>query len=232
MRTNGGAGQKKVVKRKVAKKKGAKKKATKNKFAKKKAAKKWLVHKGVTLDSSEIPIIATVGPSIYNPIKSNRIDRLEKLLDTGVSVFRINFSHVSRQREKRIDNNYEEWVKIYSYDDVKRIIKKIRGIEEKKKIPIPIMMDLKGPEIRVKEVFENGKIKDNITVKDGDIIYIWQQTEVSKLPKKNFKKLAIVTFEGNFPHEARSGKLIRVDDGRVELRITMSNEIVTTNVIT
>lgn len=84
-------------------------------------------------------IICTIGPA------SQDEKVLRKLMLAGMNVARLNFSHGTHEEHKgKIDT-----------------IKKLR---EELGLPIPIMLDTKGPEYRV-GVFENGKI----TLKDGDI---------------------------------------------------------------
>ena len=195
----------------------------------------WSVFKGVNLDTSKIPIIATIGPTVYDPQRG--IDMLKQLVDAGVSVFRINFSHVSPQGEMSKGNNGEIRIKKYSHENIRKVISRIREIEgeEEVPVPIPIMMDLKGPEIRVKEVYEKGsKVEDGIfSVNSGDIIHIWQESRRSEPPIDNSVKLVIITFEGSFIQDAHPGNLIRIDEGRVELRIKGRNHnIVVTEVET
>ncbi|HET7819056.1 MAG TPA: pyruvate kinase [Bacteroidia bacterium] len=85
-------------------------------------------------------IIATVGPASA----PERI--LKKMIQGGVDIFRINFSHGS-------------------YDDVKKIISSIRHLNKELNTSIGILADLQGPKIRI------GKVKDNsIFLKKGSII--------------------------------------------------------------
>jgi pyruvate kinase len=81
-------------------------------------------------------IIATLGPSSDDP------KIMEKLIDAGVNVFRINFSHAT-ETEK-----------------VARI-KYLRAIEKKRKRPVTILQDLQGPKIRV------GTIDGSIDLVEG-----------------------------------------------------------------
>jgi pyruvate kinase len=83
-------------------------------------------------------IICTLGPA------SESEDVLSELIDAGMNVARLNFSH----------GTHEEHAKKIA------TVKKVR---DKKKVPLPIMLDTKGPEFRIK-TFENGKI----FLKDGD----------------------------------------------------------------
>lgn len=83
-------------------------------------------------------IICTLGPASDNELV------LSDLVDAGMNVARLNFSHGTHE---------EHAAKI-------AMIKKLR---ERKKVPLPILLDTKGPEFRIK-TFEDGKI----TLKDGD----------------------------------------------------------------
>lgn len=82
-------------------------------------------------------IIATLGPSSDDP------KIMEKLIDSGVNVFRINFSHATQEEKEHR-------------------IKTLRKIEKKRKRPIAILQDLQGPKIRV------GVIPEGIELKAGE----------------------------------------------------------------
>lgn len=78
-------------------------------------------------------IICTIGPASANE------ETLEQMCLAGMNVARLNFSHGSHEEHKgKID-----------------IIKKVR---EKLNLPIPIMLDTKGPEYRIK-TFQNGSVE-------------------------------------------------------------------------
>ena len=76
-------------------------------------------------------IVATIGPS------SNSPSVLEKLIISGMSVARLNFSHGNRQQHAKI-------------------IKLIRKLSAQIGVPIAILQDLSGPKIRVGKVPESG----------------------------------------------------------------------------
>ncbi len=84
-------------------------------------------------------IICTLGPA------SDSEEILADLIDAGMNVARLNFSHGTHE---------EHAIKIA----------KIKKVREAKKAPLPIMLDTKGPEFRIK-TFANSKI----TLKAGDI---------------------------------------------------------------
>lgn len=87
-------------------------------------------------------IICTIGPASDNP------QVLADLMDAGMNVARLNFSH----------ENYESH---------SRRIKLIRKIANEKNLNIAIMLDTKGPEIRT------GDFKDNLQYfKKGDFVTI------------------------------------------------------------
>ncbi|MFV0255800.1 MAG: pyruvate kinase [Erysipelotrichaceae bacterium] len=87
-------------------------------------------------------IVCTIGPASEAP------EMLEKLMDAGMNVARLNFSHGDHQEHgARIEN--------------------IRNIEKTKGKAIGIMLDTKGPEIRC-GIIENDEIK----VQVGDVIKV------------------------------------------------------------
>lgn len=74
-------------------------------------------------------IVATLGPS--------SLDKIPELIDHGVNVFRLNFSHGTQEEHAET-------------------VKKIRAISDEKNIPVGILADLQGPKIRVGLVKEPG----------------------------------------------------------------------------
>ncbi|GGX06997.1 pyruvate kinase [Aquimarina muelleri] len=84
-------------------------------------------------------IVATLGPATSN------IEILKKMLDAGVNVFRINFSHAD-------------------YEDVKERVQNIRKLSKDHGYNAAILGDLQGPKLRV------GVMKGDIIVNDGDTI--------------------------------------------------------------
>lgn len=88
------------------------------------------------MDFNKTKIVATVGPACSTQ------SQLISLVRAGVNVFRINFSHGSRN------------------DHLQRI-KAIRAINKELDIPITILQDLQGPKIRIGDV-DNGEITLNV----------------------------------------------------------------------
>ena len=83
-------------------------------------------------------IICTLGPA------SDSEEILSKMIDAGMNVARLNFSH----------GTHEEHAKKIAL---------IKSVREKKKVPLPIILDTKGPEFRIK-TFAKGKVN----LKEGD----------------------------------------------------------------
>ncbi len=84
-------------------------------------------------------IVATLGPA------TSKKSVLKDMLDAGVNVFRINFSHAN-------------------YEDVKERVEMIRELNEEFGYTAAILADLQGPKLRV------GIMKEEVVVNPGDII--------------------------------------------------------------
>lgn len=127
-------------------------------------------------------IICTIGPS------SNTKEMIEKMREKGMDIARLNFSHGT-------------------HEDHLKIINIIKEINETLEIPIGIMLDTKGPEIRI------GKFKEPITLKDNDKILLttkeieWCDDKCIQVSYKNISKIL------------DKGSLIYIADGTVELRV-------------
>jgi pyruvate kinase len=78
-------------------------------------------------------IVATLGPSSYNP------EVLARMIDAGVNVVRLNFSHGTAADHIKIANL-------------------VRELAQERRRPIGVLCDLQGPKIRI-ATFEQGKIQ-------------------------------------------------------------------------
>ncbi|MBC9794482.1 pyruvate kinase [Sinomicrobium weinanense] len=85
-------------------------------------------------------IVATLGPA------TSKKEVLKEMMDAGVDVFRINFSHAD-------------------YDDVKERIGMIRALNEELGYNTSILGDLQGPKLRV------GVMAEDVVVNKGDEIF-------------------------------------------------------------
>ncbi len=84
-------------------------------------------------------IIGTIGPA------SNEYSVLKELVKSGLNIVRINLSHAQ-------------------IEDIEKIVKNVKRIRKELNVPLPIMMDTRGPEIRVK-TFKHGQVN----IKKGQI---------------------------------------------------------------
>lgn len=128
-------------------------------------------------------IVATLGPA------SNKTEVIELLAKAGMNVVRINFSHGD-------------------YKTHGEIIKAVKTVREKLKIPLPILLDTKGPEIRIgrfaldKKVYLAQGNKFTLTTNniDGD------------------EKHVSVTYK-DLPKDLKKGGRVLIDDGLIELKV-------------
>jgi pyruvate kinase len=128
-------------------------------------------------------IICTMGPA------ANSKDILIKMIAGGMNVARINFSHGSHEEHKK------------TIDLIKEARKELC-------IPLAILLDTKGPEIRIKE-FKKGLIELN----KGDEFILTTREIVG-----NQNEVA-VTYK-NLPQDVKTGDKVLIDDGLIELLVT------------
>lgn len=133
-------------------------------------------------------IVGTIGPA------SQSREMIKELINAGLNVARINFSHGGYEENKdKIDN--------------------LKAVREEMQVPLALMLDTKGPEIRT-GVQESGDEKVEIpegatfTFINEDIIGNETQTSIS------YK---------NLYNEVKPGSKILVDDGALEFEVTEIN---------
>lgn len=137
--------------------------------------------------SKRTKIICTIGPS------SESKEQLSALIDAGMNIARINFSHGS----------YEEHLKR---------INTIKQLREEKKVPLGIMLDTKGPEIRIDKI-QSGKME----VKKGDLLLLYFS------PQKSLEKNAF-TVTPSVAGEIQEGMHVLIDDGLVSTLVKEKND--------
>ncbi len=129
-------------------------------------------------------IIATLGPATDQP------GMLEKLIDAGVDVFRLNYSHQTHAEHERR-------------------MKEIRKISHAHKHAVGVIADLQGPKIRIEHFKEgkvelregaNFKINTALATEDGD------ETQVGV----TYKELA---------KDVKAEDKLLIDDGKVVLHV-------------
>ena len=127
-------------------------------------------------------IVCTIGPA------SDSITMIKKLLMAGMNVARLNFSHGTQ-------NEHE------------RRIKAIRQAAKETGLNVAIMLDTKGPEIRL------GYFKEEpVYLKKGD------QVTLTTEPIRGDNKLIPITYSG-LPGDVRKGDTILVADGLIAMRV-------------
>ncbi|AIS52843.1 pyruvate kinase Pyk [Thermoanaerobacter kivui] len=128
-------------------------------------------------------IVCTIGPA------SEDYNILRKLIEKGLNVARLNFSHGDfEEHGARIDN-----------------IKKIR---EELKLPVAILLDTKGPEIRTGK-FKNGGVE----LKEGQTFIITTREVLGD------ETICSVSYKG-LPQDVERGSRILIDDGLISLKVT------------
>lgn len=128
-------------------------------------------------------IICTIGPSIESE------EMLVKMFNMGMNVARINFSHGTHaSAKKHIDT-----------------IRRAAQVCDKN---IAIMLDTKGPEIRIGE-FENGSCE----FKKGDIVSLVKEECICT------KEKIYITCKELF-NDVSKGDVLLIDDGKISMKVT------------
>mgnify|MGYP003365687028 CR=1 FL=1 len=128
-------------------------------------------------------MIFTIGPA------SDTEETLEKLINIGMNVTRLNFSHGTHE----------------SHKEKMDIIKKLR---EKLNKPVAIMLDIKGPKIRTHN-FENDRV---LIEKGNKFVFICGEELLGN------KERCSVSYEQLYK-DVKTGGMLLVDDGLLELKI-------------
>lgn len=142
-------------------------------------------------------IVATLGPA------TNSQAVIEKLIQAGATVFRLNFSHGSA-------------------DDHKARAQMVRAAAEKVGAHVAILGDLQGPKIRV-STFRNNAVM----LEEGQDFVL-----DASLPKGEGDETQVGIDYKQLPQDVKAGDLLLLDDGRIQLQVTaVAGERVTTTVV-
>lgn len=137
-------------------------------------------------------IICTVGPSSSTP------EQLKALIANGMNIARLNFSHGTH--EEQLEK-----------------IKTIKKVREELGVPVALLLDTKGPEIRTKLLENDEKVEleagQTFTLTIRDII--------------GNKEIVSVTYD-QIVEDVKAGNRILIDDGLIELLV---KEVTATDVI-
>ncbi len=127
-------------------------------------------------------IVCTLGPATDNE------EILKKLMLEGMNVARINFSHGN-------------------YQDQENRINMFKKVRDELKLPVPLLLDTQGPEIRIGKFEENKIYLDKgqeFTLTNSD--ELGDKTKVSITYKTLYKEIDV-------------GRTILVNDGTIELEV-------------
>ncbi len=133
-------------------------------------------------------IICTIGPASRDP------KILEKLMESGMNVCRLNFSHGT-------------------HDEHAALIKDIREVSSNLGLPIAILQDLAGPKIRTSKL----KDKDFVTLVPG------AEFTLTNRDVPGSDEEVGLTY-ADLPQNVRSGDAILLADGAMELKVISTNE--------
>lgn len=139
-------------------------------------------------------IVGTIGPASEN--------KLEELFIAGLNVCRINYSHGS-------------------WDEQSEKSETIMRLREEMDLPIPMLLDMKGPEIRTGMLYTGKNTK--IELKDGQKFTLVNEDIIG-----NEEKVS-VTYKELYK-DVEPGTKILIDDGAIELKVdeVVGKDIVTT----
>lgn len=138
-------------------------------------------------DMRKTKIICTIGPA------SSDEGTLRKMLKAGMNVARMNFSHGTHEEQKgKIDT--------------------FRRVRDEMGIPAAVLLDTKGPEIRIKD-FARGEE----TLRDGE------EFTITTRDVEGTEKIVSVTYE-TLPQEVKPGNMILINDGKLMLKVIDSSD--------
>lgn len=127
-------------------------------------------------------IVCTIGPACLN------MDTLRKMVKAGMNVARLNFSHGDHEFHRKN-------------------IEMLKALREEMNVPLAILLDTKGPEIRTRN-FKNG----HEDLLEGQI-FTFTSREV-----EGDNKICSVTFSG-FAQNLTRGDTVLIDDGKIRLKV-------------
>lgn len=132
-------------------------------------------------------IVATLGPA------SSDKETLLAMMEEGMNVARLNFSHGS-------------------YEDHKKVIETIRELNDETGLNVALLADLQGPKIRTRKMKDNG-----VDLISGEKVEIVTDEDLEGTSEKfaiNYEQL---------PEDVKKGEKIRLDDGKLELEVLSTN---------
>ncbi len=170
------------------------------------------VLKAAPVSSDRLAIICTMGPRVS--LEGRRPDgtfpepealvSIEELVEHGMAAARINFSHVH----------------LSDFGRIEQLIAAIRGVEERLRVPLPIIMDLKGPEIRVSSILTaEGEVVPGLELTEGDRVQISDSEDADKPMVSAVRARLFVTYPKDIYAEIEPGHTVVIGDNDVYLRV-------------
>lgn len=127
-------------------------------------------------------IVCTIGPA------SKERETLRKMLEAGMNVARVNFSHGTHK-------------------DHKETIETFRSVRDELGVPAAVLLDTRGPEIRIKD-FKNGQ----------EVLDDGQRFTITTREIMGTKEIVSVTYK-DFPKEVNVGNLVLINDGKIVIKV-------------
>ena len=131
----------------------------------------------------KVKIVCTIGPACWE------YDTLFKVAEAGMNVARLNFSHGDYASHERTLNN-------------------VRAVEQERQMPIAVLLDTKGPEIRTGELPGHGKI----TLKADSLFTLF-------FDKREGDEHGVYIDYPPLANEVKRGQSIFIDDGAINLEV-------------
>ncbi len=162
---------------------------------------------GITLDKivkrstepRKTNIVCTMGPSCWD------VDKLVELIDSGMGIARLNFSHGNHESHAQVIKNLH------------------KALRQRPRAQVAVMLDTKGPEIRTgffrKDILENG---GKIHLKAGQDLEI--VTDYDFLGDEN----TLACSYPNLPQSCKVGQMVLAADGTLVMTV---KEVKETSVI-
>jgi len=135
-------------------------------------------------------IVATIGPACHER------DVLEQMIDVGLDVCRLNFSHGQHSVHQRAINL-------------------VREINRERGSNIALLVDLQGPKIRI------GDLDEPVPIAPGQIITFCTAIRHKESPDDPRIPMVLETFA----RDVKPGDTVLVNDGKVELRVLRTDNV-------
>ena len=132
-------------------------------------------------------IVCTIGPA------SKDRETLREMLQAGMNVARLNFSHGTHEEHRET-------------------IERFRSVRDEMDMAAAVLLDTKGPEIRIKNFEKGSEILD-----DG------QDFTITTEDVPGTREIVSVNYQ-DFPKEVNPGNLVLINDGKIVIRVVETTE--------